>query len=139
MSLLAWPRNNICIGAEWHLENIKGSDHTAGKGESESQFLAEKYMESISVPVHEQLFRYLERLAFVLKPIVCPSTWWSCFHIVVFENEGSLQPFYIEMNDTQHSLCSLNWKVKLPSIWRKWGTRPLIIVGWIVCLCTKCK
>ena len=32
---------------------------------SESPFLAERYTESISLPIHEQLLRYAERLAFV--------------------------------------------------------------------------
>ena len=45
--------------------------------------LAERYTESISLPVHEQLARYAERLPFVQNllfvhpPFVCPSTWGS--------------------------------------------------------------
>ena len=38
---------------------------TLGKEEQNHPFLAERYTESISLPEHEQLLRYAERLAFV--------------------------------------------------------------------------
>ena len=90
MSLLIWPRNIICIGVWWNLENTNGPDDTAEKIGSESPFLAEMYTELISLPVHEQLLRYAERLAFIPKPFVCTCTCGSCFHIVVSEIEGTL-------------------------------------------------
>ena len=69
------------------------SDNATGKRWSESEFLAVKYTESITLPVQEQPLRYEERFAlvqnilFVLPPggfvftLRCPKMRALCIHL----------------------------------------------------------